>query len=365
MRLHLLLAISLLFAVGFAKFQYLDTILSASSSSEVPDSRYISLPNWFTQRLDHFNDLDKRVWAQRYYMNQRFWDGKGPIFMYIGGEGTLSGPPGDDSFVGSLAKEHNGLIVALEHRFYGMSQPFINEKRALRRENLEYLNSRQALGDLAHFLSSVKTNLTKSTGHHHKVISVGGSYPGALSSHFRLKYPHLVDFAISSSGVVRSLANFPEFDASIAKAVGTVCAEQLRKVTHLFEEKMKTKKGIQECKDVFKLDSGYRDDDIWFLLADSQIIPTQYGQKHRLCKILGTLDGDDLFKAYKKYARDIFMGEHEPNGLGEYDTRHLAKEEFVPDLSNSRCWYWQSCNELGWLQSAPSKKSNQIFKNDF
>lgn len=56
-------------------------------------------------------------------------------------------------------------------------------------DNLKYLNSEQALADLAAFRVSMaeKFNLTKS-----KWISFGGSYPGSLSAWFRLKYPHLV-----------------------------------------------------------------------------------------------------------------------------------------------------------------------------
>ena len=55
--------------------------------------------------------------------------------------------------------------------------------------SLKYLNSEQALADLAAFSQSMarKFNLTSS-----KWISFGGSYPGSLSAWFRLKYPHLV-----------------------------------------------------------------------------------------------------------------------------------------------------------------------------
>ena len=56
--------------------------------------------------------------------------------------------------------------------------------------SLRYLNSEQAIADLAVFrvVMSKKFNLTSN-----KWISFGGSYSGSLSAWFRLKYPHLVD----------------------------------------------------------------------------------------------------------------------------------------------------------------------------
>ncbi len=56
-------------------------------------------------------------------------------------------------------------------------------------ENLKFLNSEQALADLAAFVQTmnIKFKLADS-----KWICFGGSYPGSLSAWFRLKYPHLV-----------------------------------------------------------------------------------------------------------------------------------------------------------------------------
>lgn len=56
-------------------------------------------------------------------------------------------------------------------------------------ENLQFLNSEQALADLAAFVQAMneKFKLEQS-----KWICFGGSYPGSLSAWFRLKYPHLV-----------------------------------------------------------------------------------------------------------------------------------------------------------------------------
>lgn len=46
-------------------------------------------------------------------------------------------------------------------------------------------------------------------------IHVGGSYPGALSAYFKVKYPTLTVGALSSSGVVEALNEFPQFDEQV------------------------------------------------------------------------------------------------------------------------------------------------------
>jgi len=43
-------------------------------------------------------------------------------------------------------------------------------------------------------------------------VTVGGSYPGALSAWFRYKYPHLTIGSIASSAVVQVIENYQDFD---------------------------------------------------------------------------------------------------------------------------------------------------------
>lgn len=43
-------------------------------------------------------------------------------------------------------------------------------------------------------------------------ISIGGSYPGALSAWFRYKYPHMTIGSIASSAVVEAIEDFKDFD---------------------------------------------------------------------------------------------------------------------------------------------------------
>jgi hypothetical protein len=79
-------------------------------------------------KIDHFDENSTDTFSQRYYVNSQYWDGKGPVFLSIGGEGseeiisltsflpgTLSGPPG--GYIAVLGQQYNALLVSLEHRY--------------------------------------------------------------------------------------------------------------------------------------------------------------------------------------------------------------------------------------------------------
>eukprot|EP00945_MAST-04E_sp_MAST-4E-sp1_P007606 g7606.t1 len=92
----------------------------------------------------------------------------------------------------------DALLVFLEHRYYGTSQPFPN------RENLRYLTIEQALADTTAFLSNKRTvfnNYCADSGSC-KVILFGGSYGGMLAAWHRLKFPHLTVGALAASAPV-------------------------------------------------------------------------------------------------------------------------------------------------------------------
>ena len=40
--------------------------------------------------LDHFHPTDGRVWKQRYFVNDSFYQTGGPVFIMIGGEGPAN-----------------------------------------------------------------------------------------------------------------------------------------------------------------------------------------------------------------------------------------------------------------------------------
>jgi len=132
-------------------------------------------------------------------VNDKYWDNKtGPIFLYICGEGTCR-PPTERSYPFQVCQDLNCIFYVLEHRYYGASQPFGNWSVA----NLKYLNSTQALADIDYFIKNQTKEIENKYGSGvRKVMTIGGSYPGALSAWYKSQYPTTTDAAWSSSGVI-------------------------------------------------------------------------------------------------------------------------------------------------------------------
>jgi len=65
--------------------------------------------------------------------------------VYLGGEGPLRGTP--SGYVMNIAKAVGAAVIAVEHRFYGVSIPNDNFES----DNLVLLTVEQALADAAAF----------------------------------------------------------------------------------------------------------------------------------------------------------------------------------------------------------------------
>lgn len=133
-----------------------------------------------------------------------------------------------------LADQFLADKYALEHRYYGQSQPFrsisyffiffyylkqysINElifaifqiylcfNRNTSVESLKYLTVDQSLEDIKNFIEVVN-NYTPDVCN--KWILFGGSYAGNLAAWARMMYPELIFGAVSSSAPVQVEFNF-------------------------------------------------------------------------------------------------------------------------------------------------------------
>jgi hypothetical protein len=177
---------------------------------------------YVNQSLDHFDRQESRTFQQRYFVSDTYWkkdDVNAPVFLCVGGEG----PPLDRTVLTSsvhcsdmveLASQVGALMFALEHRYYGFSNPFGSDFSTA---NLQWLNTEQALGDLAHFIATMNEqyNLQKSN----RWVTWGGSYPGMLAGLTRLRYPHLVHAAVSSSAPLQPSVDMPGYNNVVSHSM--------------------------------------------------------------------------------------------------------------------------------------------------
>jgi Serine carboxypeptidase S28 len=159
------------------------------------------------QIIDHFSEDGvglKSYWKHRYYVSTRYFGGPGsPIFLVIGGEGALDHGMLYPFVTDVLAKRFNAAVVQPEHRFYGAYQPVQN---ATIPQLLKLLTPQQAIADM---LRLVTVHLRETTlkgcspdrrsAKYCPLITIGGSYPGFLSTIFRLVHPDVVDAAYASA----------------------------------------------------------------------------------------------------------------------------------------------------------------------
>mmetsp|Transcript_2794 Transcript_2794/g.4211 ORF Transcript_2794/g.4211 Transcript_2794/m.4211 type:complete len:397 (-) Transcript_2794:206-1396(-) len=270
------------------------------------------------------------------------------FFFEIGGEGTLTGPPG--GYMATLAKKYSALLVALEHRFYGESIPNGNSETS----NLKYLAVDQALADLASFIDYYKVE--GKTGDSLWFV-FGGSYPGALASWFRHSYPDHSVGSLSSSGVVNCIVDFPEFDMQVTAAIGNECADQIKRIQGAFERTIAMPGGWDAALDMFYCEKDMWTEDFYYMIADSWSMADQYSSKSSLCSAIlsvGT-DADDatLTKTFADFSNSYWGTDFCSGGF--YNTEALA-DPARWDV-NSRSWRWQTCFEVSYFNTAPAQGS--------
>ncbi|KAI3822841.1 hypothetical protein L1987_10440 [Smallanthus sonchifolius] len=115
----------------------------------------------YTQTLDHFNYKPESymTFQQRYIVNSKYWGGpntSSPIFLYMGAEIYVVFEVGVSGFFPILAYRFHGLLVYIEHRYYGTSMPFGSKDEAYKDANtLGFFSSEQALADYDKVLNKI------------------------------------------------------------------------------------------------------------------------------------------------------------------------------------------------------------------
>lgn len=295
------------------------------------------------QKLDHNNAEDTRTFKQRYFVNStQAVSEDSPVILYICGEATCDEDQLGRRTLVNFAKELTAHVVTLEHRYYGMSQPF----STLTAENLRYLSTEYALKDLAAFQKYASTTL----GLHGKWIAVGGSYAGSLAAYYRLKYPENVIGALASSAPVKAKASFEEYDLHVAKVTGTECVAKIRYAVQQIEARLADSSRAAEIKTLFGAQDVVDDVDFLYVVADMAAFAVQYGFTSKFCNALNV---DDPVAGYASVGKELFA----LFGMTPFMDSFQAAENMDPFANQEfalRQWMYQSCTEYGYYQVAYS-----------
>ncbi|XP_012718682.2 thymus-specific serine protease isoform X2 [Fundulus heteroclitus] len=353
---------------GFRKFE----VVQGSNQEAVSEEL------WFTQKLDHFNGADSRVWKQRYFVNEAFYKPGGPVFLMIGGEGPANPAWMKEGAWLTYAEKLGALCLMLEHRFYGKSHPTAD----LSTDNLRFLSSRQALADLAHF----RTVMGETRGlTNRKWVAFGGSYPGSLAAWFRLKYPHLVHASVATSAPVFATVNFPEYLEVVWRSLASEnadCPVLVKKASDTLVERLEDPKTFENITKDFNLcsplqiqsemDSAY----LLEMLAGNFMDVVQYNEDNRgfegvvgtnvtikvLCGVMSDASLGDPYARYAAVARlmmETFSVKCLDTSFSNY-VRDMTNTSWDgPAAGGGRQWVYQTCSEFGFYQSTDSP--NQPF----
>ncbi|XP_026821107.1 putative serine protease K12H4.7 [Rhopalosiphum maidis] len=338
---------------------------------------------WFEQKLDHFNPIDTRTWKQRYQMNLKYYKYGGPVFLHIGGEDEISHNWMNGGAWIEYAQKCNALCFQLEHRYYGRSHPTDN----LNTTNLLYLNIEQALADVAEFINTI-TNENENLLFNAKWVVFGGSYAGNLAAWARMKYPHLIHAAVSSSSTLGAAIDYNEYYTTAQTALSDYnpkCASHIKEATGMINDYFKTNDGAKYIDKKFKtcehVDITNKKDLAQFF--DNLAIPValimQYNKDNRyyenverstvsirtMCGIMLDKSLGNALERYSYLQRVLRTVSNRNCTVTKYQSILKAfketswKKQYVK--SGDRQWLYQTCTELGHFVT--SNKVDNLFGN--
>ncbi|KAH9106809.1 hypothetical protein AeMF1_017694 [Aphanomyces euteiches] len=327
---------------------------------------------WFeNQKLDHNDPSNNATWRQRYHVNPAWFGGAGyPVFVYINGENVASAATttSPNLFMNDLAQKYKALVVSVEHRFYGQSQP----RPDLTVESMKYLTSDQALQDLVPVQQHIieQRNLTSAN----KWVTFGGSYPGVLSGFAKAKFPNNFAGSVASSAPVWAKTNFVEYSEKVAYGLkffgGDECLNNVGQAMKDFHALMVSTK--QEDADLFKklfnpcapikndLDRAVLEVDMFGNFQGiAQYNGFQSFSLNDTCNFWANKSLTPLEKL-ASFNQKFSWDSRQCTGV-DYDTEWISGiNSTALDTENiNRQWFFQTCNELGYGQTTTG--SNSIF----
>ncbi|KAI9306308.1 serine carboxypeptidase S28-domain-containing protein [Cunninghamella echinulata] len=202
--------------------------ITTTSLRQKVDSRYG--PYYFDQAIDH-ESSDTTTFKQRYWVNSDWYKTGGPVILYNAGETEADERSHyvTNSSMALLARELEGIVIVVEHRSYGLSQPGVDYST----KYLKTLTTYNALEDMATIIRDLKIpnlDVDLPPAPETRWIVYGGSYSGNLAAFLRYKYPDIVFAAIPSSAPVEMRYNFYQYFQPIQKYGPPHCIQSIEAV---------------------------------------------------------------------------------------------------------------------------------------
>ncbi|KAI0065742.1 peptidase S28 [Artomyces pyxidatus] len=330
----------------------------------------------FDQLIDHTNP-SLGTFKQRYWMNWEFYKPGGPIVLNTPGEENAEDYIGyvtNDTIVGQIAQQENGASIVIEHRFFGLSNPYSNLTVA----SLKYFTIQQSIDDLVHFAQTAKLPMPGGDAVQPGKapwILVGGSYSGALTAFTMANAPDVFYAGYASSAVVESIIDFWAYFEPIRQFMPANCSADVQAAITYIDGVINSKNAtaLHALQSSFGMGNVSHVDDfagsLRIHLWNWQSLAPDSGGAifYDFCDALEVKNNKSApasgwgteyaVKAWGKYWKDtaysdICGDDDAEDCLGSYDLTDPYYTNVTID-NPDRSWTWLICNEMGFFQDSP------------
>jgi len=265
-----------------------------------------------------------------------------------------------------MLEETGALMFALEHRYYGCWNASACPVKNLSSPGaLRFHSSRQALGDIAAFVKFAQSMYRLTPKNYW--VTWGGSYPGMLAGWARLKFPHLIHAAVSSSAPVRAEVDMRGYNDVVADAYA-VADEGVGGSPACT---MAIKKGHQQIGAMFgsptgrkTLSSLFGNNDSWYEDVSNQRVFAGYGVadfpaqgndptcSEGMCNIKRICEAMTNVRIGSEVHRLAAVRKAQAARDKRTTANTLALQATpAPGWAGANLWLWQTCTEFGFYQT--------------
>ncbi|KAJ2721759.1 hypothetical protein GGI07_003752 [Coemansia sp. Benny D115] len=343
--------------------------VSAQGAQRASEVRRQSLYQdyYFDQKVDHFGEQGNSTFKQRFYINGDSYVPGGPIYLFNSGE-----TPASPSYLTAgepytLAKATGGMLIIMEHRYYGVSYPVSD----MSGKNMRFLTLDNALEDIAHFVRNAVGFVRASVGieisPESKWVATGGSYSANIAVWIRQQFPELIHAAYASSAPILASADFYQYDQVVGRALP--CAQNISDAVVTLDRVLDNgdRALINAWKRAFGLAALSDDSDFAGALTDQISNTVQYymppakgsGGKDTiatLCSWFERADRIPLQNMADMTASYIRNNNIDP--VSAYSSNAGAGNTEL--YQDGRSWFYQTCTQFGYWQTAPRQPLRRL-----